>query len=179
MAWGSLVLRRIRAFRRMASQGRTASSRNGEGIATLVLGGEARPHHGGCLAMRDRFETARRRGAVRFLSCFAVFCCGSAVLAQTSAAVSSADKDKQFLEYLWQNNQAEIQLGINAQKLAQAPAVIAFARLIVSDNSDLKTQLEPVIRDTHVAVPVEMVQQRANMIAPKAGVDFDQAFLAS
>lgn len=98
---------------------------------------------------------------------------------QTAAPANQADRDKQFLEYQWQNNQAEIQLGINAQKLAQAPAVIAFARLIVSDNSDLKNQLGSVMKENHVVIPAEMVQQRANMIAPKTGADFDQAFIAS
>jgi predicted outer membrane protein len=99
--------------------------------------------------------------------------------AQVPGPANPADRDKQFLEYMWQNDQAEIELGINAQKLAQAPAVIGFARLIVSDNSDLKTQLGPLLHDNHVEVPTEMVQQRANTIAPKAAVDFDSAFLTS
>ena len=99
--------------------------------------------------------------------------------AQAPGPANPADRDKQFLEYMWQNDQAEIQLGINAQKLAQAPAVIGFARLIVSDNSDLKTKLGPVLHDNHVVVPAEMVQQRANMIAPKVAVDFDAVFLTS
>jgi predicted outer membrane protein len=99
--------------------------------------------------------------------------------AQTPGAMSQPERDKQFLEYVWQDNQAEAQLGINAQKMVQAPSVIAFARLIVSDNADLKNQVATVLRDEHVQVPAEMVQQRANAIAPKAGVDFDEVFLTS
>jgi putative membrane protein len=99
--------------------------------------------------------------------------------AQTPGAMSQPERDKQFLEYVWQDNQAEAQLGINAQKMAQSPAVIAFARLVVSDNADLKNQVTTVLRDEHVQVAAEMVQQRANAIAPKTGVDFDEVFLTS
>jgi predicted outer membrane protein len=109
----------------------------------------------------------------------ALACVPWAASAQSPGAMTPAAKDKQFLEYIWQDNQAEAQLGINAQKMAQAPVVIGFARLIVSDNADLKNQVMALLRTERVAVPPEMIQQRANAIAPKTGLDFDDVFLTS
>src|SRR5689334_19256283 len=52
-----------------------------------------------------------------------------------------SQQDKQFLEYAAQDNQAEIQTCLLAEKLAQAPAVKAFARLMVDDHVQIESQL--------------------------------------
>jgi putative membrane protein len=52
-----------------------------------------------------------------------------------------SQQDKQFLDYAAQDNQAEIQTCLIAEKQAQAPGVKAFARLMVDDHVQIESQL--------------------------------------
>jgi predicted outer membrane protein len=88
-------------------------------------------------------------------------------------------KDKQFLQYVSEDNQAEIRLCQNAEKLGQSPAIIAFARLVVDDDTANQRALDELLSKNEIKVQPEMVQQQASMVAPKIGVNFDGAFIAA
>jgi predicted outer membrane protein len=88
-------------------------------------------------------------------------------------------KDKQFLQYVSEDNQAEIRLCQNAEKLGQSPAIIAFARLVVDDDTANQRTLDDLLSKNEIKVQPEMVQQQASMVAPKVGVNFDGAFIAA
>jgi len=62
-----------------------------------------------------------------------------AIAQQSSSAISKSDKE--FLDFVAQVNQSESQDGLAAEKKADAPAVRAFARLMVLDHMVLESQL--------------------------------------
>jgi putative membrane protein len=89
-------------------------------------------------------------------------------------------QDKQFLDYAAQDNQAEIQTCLIAEKQAQAPAVKAFARLMADDHVQIESQLAATGSAEGVALPNGIGQDGSKTISrlePLHGQEFDRAFL--
>jgi putative membrane protein len=91
-----------------------------------------------------------------------------------------AQQDKAFLDYAAQDNQAEIQLCLLAEKKAQNPAVKAFARLMVDDHVQVESQLAALVNAESVDVPNgigEDSEKTMSQLEPLKGADFDREFL--
>ena len=61
----------------------------------------------------------------------------SAIAQQRPSTINQSDKE--FLNFAANVNQSEIQGGLAAEKKADAPAVRAFARLMVLDHMELES----------------------------------------
>jgi putative membrane protein len=70
---------------------------------------------------------------------------------RSSASVSQADQ--KFLEYAAEDNQAEIQPCLLAEKRAQNPALKAFARLMVDDHVEIESRLAAVGSELRTELP--------------------------
>ena len=91
-----------------------------------------------------------------------------------------SQQDKQFLEYAAQDNQAEIQTCLLAEKLAQAPAVKAFARLMVDDHVQIESQLAATGSAESASLPNGVGQEGQKTLSslePLNGPGFDREFL--
>jgi putative membrane protein len=119
-----------------------------------------------------------------FIACLATAPC----FAQGAQAPSEQQKrslsqgDKQFLDQVAQDNQAEVALSLLAEKRAQAPAVKAFARLMANDHVALESQLAAVINNENVEVPVGIgseAQQAMSRLETLRGTNFDREFMKS
>jgi putative membrane protein len=75
----------------------------------------------------------------------------SAVAQQGSSAISQ--RDKEFLGFAAEVNQSEIQGGLAAEQKAGAPAVRAFARLMVLDHMELESKLAGIATEDGVQLP--------------------------
>ena len=102
----------------------------------------------------------------------------SAVAQQRPSAISQSDKD--FLNFAAKVNQSEIEGGLAAEKKADAPAVRAFARLMVLDHMELESQLAGIATENGVELPSgpseEAKQGMANLQTMR-GAKFDAAFM--
>src|SRR6201998_1974805 len=77
---------------------------------------------------------------------------GTPTLAQqNSSAINQSGKE--FLDFAAEVNQSEIKAGLAAEKKAEAPAVRAFARLMVLDHMGLESQLAAVAMENGVQLP--------------------------
>ena len=104
--------------------------------------------------------------------------------AQAKAAGEDAGisrQDQQFLNYAAQDNQAEIQICLLAEKKAQNLAVKAFARLMVDDHVQVESQLAAVVNGGGVTVPSGVGEDGRKTLAqlgPLSGPGFDRQFIA-
>ena len=91
-------------------------------------------------------------------------------------------EDKKFLDYAAEDNQAEIQLCLLAEKNAKAPALKAFARLMVSDHVGIESRLAALINREEVEVPIGVGkegQETFSKLAKLKGEEFDREFIAA
>jgi putative membrane protein len=89
-------------------------------------------------------------------------------------------RDSEFLNNFAQDNQAEIQAALLAEKKAEMPATTALARLMVHDHSAAENQLAILINAENVEVPNGIGQEGAQIISklestPRA--KFDSEFI--
>jgi len=101
-----------------------------------------------------------------------------ALAQQGSSAINQSGKE--FLDFAAQVNQSEIQGGLAAEKKADAPAVRAFARLMVLDHTELESQLAAVATENGVQLPngpSEQAKQQMATLQEMAGAKFDAAYM--
>jgi putative membrane protein len=87
---------------------------------------------------------------------------------------------KEFLDFAAEVNQSEIQGGLAAEKKAEAPAVRAFARLMVLDHMGLESQLAAVASENGIQLPSELSEQAKQQMATLEGISgakFDEAYM--
>jgi len=97
---------------------------------------------------------------------------------QNSSAINQSGKE--FLDFAADVNQSEIQGGLVAQNKAEAPAVRAFARLMVFDHMGLESQLAAVAAENDVQLPNEPSEQSKQQMATlqgMSGAKFDAAYM--
>ena len=102
----------------------------------------------------------------------------SAVAQQDRSAISQSDKE--FLNFAAKVNQSEILGGLAAEKKADAPAVRAFARLMVLDHMELESQLAGIAAENGVELTSEAseeAQQGMAHLQTMSGSKFDAAFM--
>jgi putative membrane protein len=100
------------------------------------------------------------------------------VAQQGSSAINQSGKE--FLDFVAEVNQSEIQGGLAAEKKAEAPAVRAFARLMVLDHMELESQLAAVAMESGVQLPSEPGEQSKQEMATlqsMSGAKFDTAYM--
>lgn len=91
-----------------------------------------------------------------------------------------SQEDKQFVDFAAEDNQAEIQLCLLAEKLAQGPALKAFARLMVNDHVEIESRLAALINAENVEVPTGTGKDGQETFAKMEklrGEAFDREFL--
>jgi len=101
-----------------------------------------------------------------------------AIAQQSSSAISQSDKE--FLDFAAQVNQSEIQGGLAAEKKASAPAVRAFARLMVLDHMGLESQLAAIATENGVQLPSgpsEQAKQEMANFQNASGSEFDTKYM--
>jgi putative membrane protein len=112
--------------------------------------------------------------------------CGASALAQSGTSSDSArrqplsDQDKQFLSYAAEDNQAEIQLCLLAEKKAHDPAVKAFARLMVNDHIGVESRLAALANGEQIDLPNGNGEEGDKVLSKMQSTqreDFDKAFL--
>lgn len=111
-----------------------------------------------------------------------VFLLGSLHAQQhTSANTSALDQaDHKFLDYAAEDNQAEIQLCLVAEKRATNPALKAFARLMVDDHVEIESRLAALGNELRVSLPDgigEDGQKTASRLKPLNGTEFEREFV--
>jgi putative membrane protein len=97
---------------------------------------------------------------------------------QGSPAISQSDKE--FLDFAATVNESEIQGGLAAEKKADAPAVRAFARLMVLDHMELESQLAGIVAGNGVQLPSgpsQQAQQEMANLQNTAGSKFDMMYM--
>jgi putative membrane protein len=95
-----------------------------------------------------------------------------------SAAIDQSGKE--FLSFAAEVNQSEIQGGLAAEKKAAAPAVRAFARLMVLDHMELESQLATIATENGVQLPNgpgEHAKQQMAALQETSGARFDAAYM--
>jgi putative membrane protein len=95
-----------------------------------------------------------------------------------SSAINQSGKE--FLDFAAEVNQSEIEGGLAAEKKAEAPAVRAFARLMVLDHMQLESQLAAVAMENGIQLPNEPNEQSKRQMATlrdMTGSKFDAAFM--
>jgi len=100
-------------------------------------------------------------------------------LAQQSVSAIN-QSGKEFLDFAAHVNQSEIQGGLAAEKKAAAPAVRAFARLMVLDHMELESQLAAVATENEVQLPngpSEQAKQEMATLQEMSGAKFDAAYM--
>jgi len=107
-------------------------------------------------------------------------------LAQSGTSSDSArrqplsDQDKQFLSYAAEDNQAEIQLCLLAEKKAHDLAVKAFARLMVNDHIGVESRLAALANGEQIDLPNGNGEEGDKVLSKMQSTqreDFDEAFL--
>src|ERR1700752_216036 len=97
---------------------------------------------------------------------------------QGSSAISQ--NDKEFLDFAAKVNQSEIQGGLAAEKKADAPAVLVFARLMVLDHMELESQLAGIATENGVQLPSgpsEQAKQEMKDLGTMRGSEFDATYM--
>jgi putative membrane protein len=97
---------------------------------------------------------------------------------QGPSALSQSDKE--FLDFAATVNQSEVQGGLAAEKKADAPAVRAFARLIVLDHMELESQLAAIAAENGVQLPSgpsEQAKQEMANLQNMSGSKFDTMYM--
>src|ERR1700757_4938065 len=101
-----------------------------------------------------------------------------AVAQQGSSAINQSGKG--FLDFAAEVNESEIQGGLVAEKKAAAPAVRAFARLMVLDHMGLESQLAALATENGVQLPnapSEEAKQEMAALQGMSGAKFDAAYM--
>jgi putative membrane protein len=104
---------------------------------------------------------------------------GSQASAQPSGA-SLAAADQKFLNYAAEDNQAEIQLCLVAEKRALDPALKAFARLMVDDHAGIESRLAALGNELQVDLPDGIGKEgreTASKLQPLQGREFETEFI--
>jgi putative membrane protein len=100
---------------------------------------------------------------------------------QTNNTSSGLDQtDQKFLNYAAEDNQAEIQLCLIAEKRAANPALRAFARLMVNDHAEIESRLAALGGELQVKMPDgigEDGQQTLAKLNPLQGDEFERGFM--
>lgn len=99
---------------------------------------------------------------------------------QQAGNESLGDKDQQFMNYAAEDNQAEIQLCLLAEKRATNPALKAFARLMVDDDVAIESRLAALANELHADLPNGIGkegQETRSKLAPLTGNGFENAFM--
>jgi putative membrane protein len=107
-----------------------------------------------------------------------LFLVTSAVAQQGSSAINQNGKG--FLDFAAEVNESEIQGGLIAEKKAAAPAVRAFARLMVLDHMGLESQLAALATESGVQLPNELSEKARRQMATlqgMSGAKFDAAYI--
>lgn len=107
------------------------------------------------------------------------------LLAQSAPAPGAGDKqlssdDKAFLKYAAEDNQAEIDLCILAEKKARSPAIRAFARLMVDDHVQIESHLAAVSESEKAELPDGIGQdgqKTRSKLLPLSGSAFEKEFM--
>jgi putative membrane protein len=100
-------------------------------------------------------------------------------LAQQSGAPLAA-ADQKFLNYAAEDNQAEIQLCLVAEKRALDPALKAFARLMVDDHAGIESRLAALGNEMQAGLPDGVGkegQETASRLQPLQGREFETEFM--
>ena len=117
---------------------------------------------------------------VILLSTIPAPCFAQAAASRDTASKQLSQEDSDFLKYAAEDNQAEIDLCILAEKKARSPAVKAFARLMVNDHVQIESQLAAVSESEKADLPdgigKEGQQTRARL-EPLIGTEFEKAFM--
>jgi putative membrane protein len=91
-----------------------------------------------------------------------------------------SDEDKQFLSYAAEDNQAEIQLCLLAEKKAHDLALKAFARLMVNDHVGVESRLAALANGEQIELPNgngEEGDKTLSKMQSTKTADFDNEFL--
>lgn len=124
---------------------------------------------------------ARFQPAVSAIALMALLAVGASRAQQSeqpSTALSGADQ--KFLNYAAEDNQAEIQLCLTAEKRALDPALKAFARLMVNDHMEIESRLGAVGNELRADLPDGIGkegQHTASELLPLRGSEFERKFL--
>jgi putative membrane protein len=97
---------------------------------------------------------------------------------QGSSAIGQSDQE--FLDFAAKVNQSEIQGGLAAEKKAEAPAVRAFARLMVMDHMELESQLAGVATENGIELPngpSEQAKREMADLQSASGSKFDTTYM--
>ncbi|MDE2064743.1 MAG: DUF4142 domain-containing protein [Bradyrhizobium sp.] len=89
-------------------------------------------------------------------------------------------RDQQFLTYAAEDNQAEIQLCLIAEKRAVDPALNAFARLMVDDHVQVESRLAALGAELHAKLSDAIGkdgQETMSKLTPLSGREFEQTFI--
>ena len=100
------------------------------------------------------------------------------VAQQGSSAINQSGKE--LLDFAAEVNQSEIQGGVTAEKKAEAPAVRAFARLMVLDHMELESQLAAIATENGIQLPNapgERSKQDMATLQNMSGAKFDTAYM--
>ncbi len=117
---------------------------------------------------------------MRFLPLFCLALMATPALAQSNGDTHKiTDSDRQFLAYVNEDNQAELQICQFAEQNARSPAVRAFARLMVDDHKEMANRLTDLVKREQIQLPAGMPQQTMAKITPKSGVNFDGDFIGA
>ena len=96
------------------------------------------------------------------------------------ASGTLAGADQRFLSYAAEDNQAEIQLCMIAEKRAVDPALKAFARLMLDDHAEIESRLAALANQLKAELPdgigSEGEQTRAKL-QPLQGGAFEREFI--
>jgi putative membrane protein len=116
------------------------------------------------------------------LAVMTFLCLGPLRAQQPSAEKSGAldQADQKFLDYAAEDNQAEIQLCLVAEKRATNPALKAFARLMVDDHAEIESRLSALGNELQARLPDgigEDGQKTSSELKPLYGQDFERAFM--
>lgn len=163
-----------------ASRGRAGNPHLNFGVA-----GRGRINRGGAILILSRTLAAVAITAILAGSALAETSTNATSTSQTPQT-SAANKqpvnaeDRAFLDYAAQDNQAEIQLCLIAEKQASAGAVKAFARLMVDDHVAVENQLALLANDLDIQLPKGVGKEGEDLMSrlkDLRGPNFDRSFM--
>ena len=117
------------------------------------------------------------------VAALALCCCVPALQAEERSAKSAGaldQTDHKFLEYAAQDNQAEIQLCLIAEKRAANPALKGFARLMINDHVEVESRLAALGNELHANLPDDVGkegEETLSKLKPLGGQEFEQKFM--
>ncbi|QAU45833.1 DUF4142 domain-containing protein [Bradyrhizobium guangzhouense] len=117
------------------------------------------------------------------VAALAVGCWGAALQAEEQGVKSgrALDQiDQKFLSYAAEDNQAEIQLCLIAEKRAANPALKAFARLMVDDHVEVESRLAALANELQANLPDgvgQEGQETLSKLKTLGGHEFEAKFM--